>query len=357
LAEKLSAGLQARQVPELCVFSDVSWNKFFLAGSLEPLSGYFTDSWNADTYHDRLYQEGVVRGEPYWIPFGRSTPLFYYNKEIFSDAGLPDRAPETWDEFREWGNKVTGREYRGNKIFMRALTGSDDWYFSGLLWNYGGAISNGFDCAVDSAEAIAAAEFDRACVNDDKIAYLAQSFNTDFNGGLVATITQSTGSLTGLTKAAKETGFEVGTGFLPTGPGGTGVPTGGAGLAILKNADPDRKAAAAKVMAYLAEPEQAAEWSAASGYMPATKAATTSPAITNLIAENPNYGVAVKQLDLARKPDALRCYVDSTTSELKTVIQKLYAENADPATALAAAATVIRRDADQMRPQYEELVA
>ncbi|MGN5240443.1 MULTISPECIES: ABC transporter substrate-binding protein [unclassified Rhodococcus (in: high G+C Gram-positive bacteria)] len=356
LTEKLSAGLQARQVPELAIFSDVSWNKFFLSGHMEPLSSYFTDSWNADTYHDRLYAEGVVREEPYWLPFGRSTPLFYYNKEIFSQAGLPDRAPETWDEFRDWGNRITGRDYRGNKLMMRAYTGSDDWYFQGLLWNYGGAMSEGLDVMVDSARAIAAAEFDRACVNDDKIGYLAQEINTDFTNGLVATITNSTGSLTGLSKGSEAAGFELGAGFLPVATD-TGVPTGGAGLGILKNADPERKAAAAKVIEFLAGDDEAAEWAVGTGYLPATKGATQSPIVTTRIAEDPNYGLAVAQLDRARQPDPARLYVGSTILEMRTVIQKLYTENADPAAALGAAAAVIRRDIEDVRPQYEELVA
>jgi len=356
LTEKLSAGLQARQIPDLAIFSDVSWNKFFLSGHLEPMNGYFTDTWNAGTYHDRLFQEGVVRGEAFWVPFGRSTPLFYYNKEIFADAGLPDRAPETWDEFREWGNRITGRDYRGNRLMMRAYTGADDWYMQGLLWNFGGSISDGLDVTVDSAAAIAAAEFDRACVNDDRIGYLAQEMNTDFTNGLVATVCNSTGSLSGLTKGAEAGGFELGAGFLPVAQD-TGVPTGGAGLGILKHADPERKAAAAKVIEFLAGDDAAAEWAVGTGYLPATKGATTSPIVTSRIAENPNYGLAVEQLDRARQPDAVRRYVSSTILEMRTVIQKLYTENADPAAALAAAATVIRRDTEDIRSRYEELVA
>ncbi|MCK8672037.1 ABC transporter substrate-binding protein [Rhodococcus sp. HM1] len=356
LTEKLSAGLQARQIPDVAIFSDVSWNKFFLSGHLEPLGSHFTDTWNAETYHDRLFQEGVVRGEPYWVPFGRSTPLFYYNKDVFAQAGLPDRAPETWDEFRDWGNRITGRDYRGNKLMMRAYTGSDDWYFQGLLWNYDGAMSDGLDITVDSAAAIAAAEFDRACVNDDKIGYLAQEINTDFTNGLVATITNSTGSLTGLTKGAEASGFELGAGFLPVALD-TGVPTGGAGLGILKNADPERKAAAAQVIAFLAEDQQAAEWAVDTGYLPATKGAATSSIVTQRIAENPNYGLAIDQLDRARQPDPARLFVGSTILEMRTVIQKLYTDNADPAAALGAAAATMRRDAEDIRAQYEELVA
>ena len=46
----------------------------------------------------RSINEGNRDGQQYWIPFARSTPLFYYNKELFTEAGLTD-APKTWDEF------------------------------------------------------------------------------------------------------------------------------------------------------------------------------------------------------------------------------------------------------------------
>ena len=47
------------------------------------------------------------------MPWARSTPLFYYNKEHYADAGLPDRAPETWAEMKEFAGKLTaaGHEY------------------------------------------------------------------------------------------------------------------------------------------------------------------------------------------------------------------------------------------------------
>ena len=42
VTEKIAAGLQARQIPDIGVFSDVSWNKFFLNDTLEPLGGNST---------------------------------------------------------------------------------------------------------------------------------------------------------------------------------------------------------------------------------------------------------------------------------------------------------------------------
>lgn len=49
---------------------------------------------------------GVRRGVTYWIPFARSTPIFYYNRDAWAEAGLPDHGPETWNEFAEWAPKT-----------------------------------------------------------------------------------------------------------------------------------------------------------------------------------------------------------------------------------------------------------
>lgn len=353
VTEKIAAGLQARQIPDIGVFSDVSWNKFFLNDTLEPLDGYFDNGFGPSAFNTRLFNEGVVRGESFWLPFGRSTPLFYYNKEIFSAAGLPDRAPATWDEFRTWGKQITGQNYNGNSLAMRAYTGSDDWYLQGLIWNFGGAISEGLDVTVDSAGAIAAAEFDRAVVNDDKSGYLAQDINNDFMNGQVATITNSTGSLTGLIKGSP---FEVGAGFLPQ-QTAHGVPTGGAGLGIMKNASPERKEAAAQVLAYLSGEEASSTWTVGTGYLPSTVAAANSAKVRQVMADNPSYKLAVDQLELARQPDAVRRYVQSTIIEMRTVVQKIITENADPTSTLKATATKLRADTESVRKLYESKVA
>ena len=43
-----------------------------------------------------------VRRQHWAVPYARSTPLFYYNKDLWAAAGLPDRGPETWAELEEW---------------------------------------------------------------------------------------------------------------------------------------------------------------------------------------------------------------------------------------------------------------
>ena len=54
-------------------------------------------------------------GKTYGIPFQRSTPVLYWNKEAFKDAGLdPNKAPATWDEMVSFGKKLTKKDASGN---------------------------------------------------------------------------------------------------------------------------------------------------------------------------------------------------------------------------------------------------
>lgn len=42
----------------------------------------------------------------YSLPFNCSTAILFYNKDIFKKAGLPDKAPETWEEMEVYAEKL-----------------------------------------------------------------------------------------------------------------------------------------------------------------------------------------------------------------------------------------------------------
>jgi sn-glycerol 3-phosphate transport system substrate-binding protein len=109
-AQKVTAALQAGTAPDISLLSDVWWFKFYLNRALP--AGRSDERADVDVadYQDSLINEGVRQGKHYWIPFARSTPLFYYNKEKWAAAGLPDRGPETWDEFMEWAPNLLEME-------------------------------------------------------------------------------------------------------------------------------------------------------------------------------------------------------------------------------------------------------
>ena len=119
-AQKLTAALAAQQGPDMVLLSDVWWFKFYRAKALMPLNDLLKEQ-QMDTadFVESLWNEGVRKGVQYWIPFARSTPLFYYNIDMLEAAGLPVRGPETWDEMREWAPKLVKKE--GNTIKVAAF--------------------------------------------------------------------------------------------------------------------------------------------------------------------------------------------------------------------------------------------
>jgi sn-glycerol 3-phosphate transport system substrate-binding protein len=184
------------------------------------------------------------------------------------------------------------------------------------------------------------------------MAYLASEINSDFVAGVTATICNSTGSLTSLLKAAK---FEFGAAFLPE-QDAPGVPTGGSGLAVLRNATKARKQATWEVIKYLAE-KGAPDWSVGTGYLPVTTSALNSPKIKDRNAKAPAYQVAQDQLTRARPPDVMRRYVNETISEMLIALQKVYASGANPGDVLRDVVRKLDPAIQRTLPKYRRLVA
>ena len=307
LANKLTAALQARQAPEVPLLSDVWWFKFFSQKMLLPLDDLMKQE-KIDTkdYVEALYNEGVRDGKSYWVPFARSTPIFYYNKESWQKAGLPDRGPRTWDEFsKEFAPKLKSSGGVQNVYGHGDGTSYIAWLFQCVIWQFGGAYSDAqFNMKIGEPNGVRAGEFYRSSVKDGW-AYVPQSQANDFRSGLTAAIMGSTASLAAHENAAK---FPVGTSFLPEGPSGFGCCTGGAGLSILTSVTGEKRQAAMKFINF-ATGKGNPEFIKGTGYMPVRKSLSTSPEIVELFRTKPNFKTAVDQLPKTKGQDAARVWV------------------------------------------------
>ena len=58
--------------------------------------------------------------------------------------------------------------------------------------------------------------------------------------------------------------------------------------------------------------------------------AREDPELKKLIADEPNYGVAIAQLANARQQDAIRLYGRNANVAIYTGLQQIYADNAAP---------------------------
>jgi sn-glycerol 3-phosphate transport system substrate-binding protein len=353
-AQKLAAALAAQQVPDLVTMSEVTWNRFYLNQTVQALDDYMAKA-NLDPtdYVEPLIKEGTRQGKIWWVPFARSTPIFYYNRDLFQKAGLPDRGPETWDELREWGPalmKVGGPDM---KVFAYTTAKNyNAWHFHGNVWQWGGAYSDKeLNALIDEPNAVAAGEWLRKFVHEDKMGYMADDQSVDFINGVCATTTQSTGSLGGIATSAK---FQVGTAFLPQGKQ-FGCPTGGAGLGIMAAAPEEQKQAAVEFLKFLAQPENVVFWSKHSGYMPATNSARDSQGMQDYFKENPNYRVAVEQLPKTQAQDTARLIIPNGDQTIGTGLERILVNNEPADKVFAAVAAQLERDAQEVKDQIQSV--
>jgi sn-glycerol 3-phosphate transport system substrate-binding protein len=352
IAQRFQAAAGTDNVPDLVGASDVWWFRYMINGQIIPLDG-LAQHLEIDTadYNRTLYDDYAFEGQHWALPYARSTPLFYYNREVWQRAGLPDRAPQTWDEFAQWAPalaQVVGRAPLG----LGGGTSWSAWWFCNIMWGRGGAYSDGWTVTLDRPETVEAAQYLRSMVHDRGSAYMASGedgYVADFTSGVSAASIASTGSLTEILEQAS---FEVGTGFLPQGPAGAACPTGGTGIAIAAARSPEQQLAAGMFLKFLTEPEQTAHFSAGTGYMPVRTSAAELPELTAVYAAQPQFRTAVDQLATTRVQDRARAFVPSGDQYLTTALERIMLQNEDPATVLAAAAAEIGTSFEQNVERY-----
>lgn len=331
-AQKLTAALQSKTAPDVSLLSDVWWFKFYLANQIVPLNDLLAQA-NVDPtdYVDVLLEEGTRQEKIMWIPFARSTPLFYYNKDHWAEAGLPDRGPENWDEFMEWAPKLI-KEEGGVKryAFGHPAAGSYiAWTFHGVAWQFGGAYSKpDFTMTMTDPNTIEAGTFFSDTVNNFGWATLPKDVTQDFINGLVSSAILSTGAMTSILTNTK---FNIGTAFLPE-KKQFGCCTGGAGLAILAGLPQEKQQAAMQWIAFATSPENTVEWAKMTGYMPVRKSAVSSAPMQAYFGENPTFKTAVDQLPKTRPQDAARVYVPNGDQMIGKGLERIIVGQEDVAT-------------------------
>jgi len=345
VANKLTTAIQARSVPEVVLVSDVWWFKFYLSKALQPLDDLMkAENINPSDYVDVFYKETVRAGKQVVLPFARSTPIFYYNKDAWAKAGLPDRGPNTWDEFlNDFAPKL-----KPLAPMVHALGGAASysaWVFQGVDWAYGGAYSDpDFTIRIQEPNSVKAGEMWRSMVNGG-FGQASQQPATDFDSGAALSYLDSTAGLAGHEANAK---FKVGTAFLPEGPAGFGCCTGGSGMAITALSPKEKQQAAMKFIGY-ATGTDTVFWSQNTGYMPVRNAALQSQEMKTFYESHPNFKTTVDQLPKTRPQDSARELVPNGDEIIGKALERITANN-EPADA------VFKDTADQLNTEKQPVL-
>ena len=252
-----------------------------------------------DSFYPGLMANGQIEGKTWGIPFQRSTIVAYYNKDMFAAAGLdPEQAPTTWDEMVEMGKALTNDDHYG---LMIPSTGYPYWMFQALAIQNGIELmaGDGLSTSFDDPKAVEALEFWKSLSTEHGIMPEGTvewgTLRQAFLEGQTAMMWHSTGNLTAVKNAAE---FDFGVAMLP-GQERLGSPTGGGNFYLFKDSTDEEKAAALKLIQFMTQPEKAAEWSIATGYMGVSPAAYETQALRDYADAFPPALVARDQLEVA----------------------------------------------------------
>jgi sn-glycerol 3-phosphate transport system substrate-binding protein len=348
LANAILTGLPSGDIPDVAVVSDVWWFPLYLRGALADVSAMVD---TPEDYQESLFVEYQRQGGQFGVPFARSTPLFYFNREAVEAAGLDESIFATWETFRENAPALVEAGGVDGSFGFGSAAEYGAWFLHGAVWGFGGRYSDEeFNILIDEGGAVDAGEFMREFVQN----YGALAVNdpaADFQTGSLGAVIASTGSLGGITAGAQ---MDFGTAKLPEGPEGFGCPTGGSGLSIMADAADEQKEAAMDFITFCTNTEKAADWAMSTGYMPVRTSAVESEEYQTFLEENPRNQVAVDQLPLTQPQDSARVFVPNGDQIIGRGWEQILVNNVPAADAFADVAATLEEEA---QPVVEAIAA
>ena len=348
--QKLIAAVSAGVVPDVVNLEVTAVVPFAVAGQLVNLEEYIDEDYDLDDIFPGLLADGYVSGRLYALPFARSTPVLYYKKDLFEQTGLPQRAPETWDEFAEWIKILDDLDQGDSSNPIYGFSHNNDtWSFEYMILSHGGLISDenyNWHFATDENSIGAIERFREFFAPGSGGRFVLRSGEVDagidFTTGRAAMVIQSTGVLTNLANAVEDR-FEYGVGFVPMGTQ-RAVATGGNSFVIMKNISSEKKEAAWKFLKFMTSTEQAAWLSLKTGYMPLRQSSAALPVMQERFAQDPNFETAVKQLPYA-VPQATYMHIPRGSAIIQEALVRIMLEGQPVREALRQAAEELTREA------------
>jgi sn-glycerol 3-phosphate transport system substrate-binding protein len=263
---------------------------FSLNDYLPAVSGYYTD----------------VSGNLLSFPFNSSTPILYYNKTMFRDAGLdPETAPKTWPELG-----AAAKRLRERGAVCGFTTSWPSWIhvenFSAFHNLPLATRTNGF-AGLDAELTInnpvlvkhvaQLAEWQKTKLFD--YSGRGQAAEPRFQNGECGIFIGSSATRADIKANSK---FEVGYGMMPYWPDVAGAPQnsiiGGATLWVLRDRPREEYKGVARFFAYLSQPGVQAAWHQNTGYLPITRAAFELTRAQGFYERNPGFAISYEEITL-----------------------------------------------------------
>ncbi|MGN0377294.1 MAG: ABC transporter substrate-binding protein [Suilimivivens sp.] len=296
----------------------------------------------------------------YSMPFNSSTPILYYNKDMFEAAGI-EEAPSSFEEIKEAGDKVKASGVE--EVISLSIYG---WFFEQFTCKQGLEYVNNGNGRDSYATAVA---FDENGAGLNILTAWKDLYDNgyapnvgrggdaglaDFSAGKSAITLGSTASLKQILQDVNGK-FEVGTAYFPTVVDGSegGVSIGGASLWALNNNDDVKTAATWKFIKFLVSAESQAYWNVQTGYFPVTTEAHSEQIFLDNIDEYPQFQTAIDQLhdSTPQSAGALLSVFTESRAIVETEIENMLNNGVSPEDTL----TKITEQINASIEEYNEL--
>jgi len=328
-AQRVAAGT----FPDLLNTATIWVPEWLEGGALQPVTDDLVPPEIKADFVPALYEKGaLIDGQSWGLPIAAATRALFYNKDLFTKAGLdPDKPPTTWDELKadavaikdKTGEFGYGHDAKGVQAFR---------YFGFFLWNNGGDFfTEDGKAAFNSQAGVDALQFlvdlnATGAMPDPVGTAIDVDLEPLFNSGKLGMVMDGN-----YVAANIPADVNWGVGLTPTKSADQDSVTWGVTdtLVVGKNADPARVKA---VITCMYQPQVRTELDTNEGFVPVLQSQVDDPAFAD-----PKMQTFIQTLASARFDPVTPKY-SQMQELLKTAIQKALTGAASPQDALNEAA-------------------
>ncbi|MEP7454616.1 sn-glycerol-3-phosphate ABC transporter substrate-binding protein UgpB [Phyllobacterium sp. SB3] len=310
--EALNAGIaafRAKQAPDILQVFDAGTGVMMGAeGAIKPVADIL--SMGETKFDKSLYLPGIVSyyskpdGTMLSFPYNSSSPILYYNKDIFKKAGLDENTPpKTWPEVWDAAKKIktSGAANCGYTTAWLTWIHTENYAaWNDITWGSNENGIGGVDVELKINSPLFVKHFQELAdlAKDGTFRYGGRTSEAKqlFTSGECGIYNDSSGGLGDIIKS----GMNYGTGQLPYEPEAKNAPLntipGGASLWVFAGKSDEQYKGIAAFFNFLSKTEIQSKLHQVSGYLPVTLAAYEDTKKSGFYEKNPAREIPIQQM-------------------------------------------------------------
>ena len=310
------------QLPEFTIQPMAESDTFIPVDACIEASGF-----DVSPFLERTLNAYTFEGIQWSMPLNVSSPILYYNKQMFEAAGLdPADPPLTLEELRSTSQMLVDSGAAGFGLVLDSGRDSGGTWFTEQWFgrvsepyadNGNGRLAPSTEVLFDSQMGVDLMTFLQDMIDDGLAVYVGDNpggqdaflkmIDPAEPGAMTIATSGALGSVVAVLGSGIAEGLtpdDIGVGPMPGPSDEASAQVGGASLWIPAGKGDETAAAAWDFITFLSTAESQSIWAASTGYVPTREDATEIDPLQTTYTEDPRYAVSYQQL-LARADDVL----------------------------------------------------